>query len=570
MNRKFIRFVVQGIVAVIALNGVSVVAIAENVVVPGPANPTSISPLRLGTVNTVFGQLPVTSLPLGSIGLPTAFAGALLPVNPTAPGAGLVLPLPMGRPTIFAGTLFPIKSASSPTAPVVGPTLPLPMDPAKVLPVINPGPNPNPNPSPVIFYPTPAELTGAVSCEAFGFDFYRQLVESGYAADKDANIALSPLSLASVLETLRLGTIGTAQQELTAALHAEPLASGSGLSLINPDVFNGQGVTLSSANSLWFDNANSPKPTYVAAVQGEFGDVIYNVDFRNPTTAAATINNWISVNTAGHINDILTPRDLPYSTKLVVANAVYFKGKWASAFNQSATQSSQFHLASGLDLIVSMMHNSGNYRFALVDGIEVLELPYFGNSVSMLLLLPATSGSDGQPISLSGFGPFVLAGSPSISGSQSAAAAPGSSLQGIVQLEALLQGDWLRNAVAKLQTQSVRVTIPKFTFACQPDAISTLKGLGITQIFTPSGYFAPIFDGDQFYVNTFKHKAWLQVNEEGTEAVAVTVAALSSSCVGLPMNYVDFIADHPFLFVIRDNATGTPLFIGRVSNPQAK
>ena len=135
-------------------------------------------------------------------------------------------------------------------------------------------------------------------------------------------------------------------------------------------------------------------------------------------------------------------------------------------------------------------------------------------------------------------------------------------------METLLEGDWFENAISKLSKQGVDVAIPRFGFTCEPpNTASILASLGIKKIFSPSYEFAGISD-EELQVGCVKHRAWLEVTEEGTEAAAATVVTIVHvTCVGVPSGRPQFIADHPFLFMIRHNATGMPLFIGRVSNP---
>lgn len=387
--------------------------------------------------------------------------------------------------------------------------------------------------------PGPDKLTAA-SCEAFGFDFYRQLATTpGYRGASDKNIAISPVSLATVLEVLRLGATGESNSQLTKVLHAGAgQAAGAGAAGIGKsEAINSNGVTFSMANSLWIDLPFHPKETYLHAVDSEFGDAVFSLDFKQPEKAAARIDGWISDNTAGHIKDLLSAGDLPPSTAMIAANAVYFKGQWQTPFDVKRTADEPFQLASGKETPVKMMHRTGRLKFAEVDGVKVLELPYAGAAVnddaefSMVLLLPDAGSA------------------------------------AMAHLEGQLTGPWLAAALANFRSQRVNVAIPRFTFTCEPkETISILKALGLTQIFKPSADFAPISDKGSLYVGLFKHRAWLEVNEEGTKAAAATATGMMAAAVHA--RPAEFIADHPFLFVIQ--ARDTPLFVGRVSNPAGK
>ena len=326
-----------------------------------------------------------------------------------------------------------------------------------------------------------------------------------------------------------MGAAGEVEKELRTALHvAEAAPKGAGFIL--PGDLNSNGITLSMGNSLWVDARLQPNPDYLESVRSAFGDTVFKLDFSHPAQAAKEINDWISAKTNGHIRDLITAQDVPDATAMVIANAVWFKGVWATPFNAKLTRDAAFHLLSGKEIAVPTMHRHDQLGYAETDGIKVLDLPYGSGAVSMLLLLP-------EP------GPEALA-----------------------RLEASLHAGWLTQAVTGLVRKSVDVRIPRFTFSCEPsDAVGILKGLGLRRMFTPSKDFAKISDRKPLYVGMFKHRAWLEVNEKGTEAAAATAAGMR--LMAMPVTPLAFIADRPFLFVIRHNATGTPLFIGRVSNP---
>lgn len=376
-------------------------------------------------------------------------------------------------------------------------------------------------------------LLTAASCEAFGFDFYRQLVSvDAYRVATDRNVALSPLSLAEVLEVLRVGATRNVEKELNAVLHATDPVGGDQPGIVKPGDLDSKGVTLSIGNSLWVDKQFEPKKEFLKNVDAEFGSVVFSIAFAQATESANRINAWIGDKTAGHIKDLLNSRDIPAATAMIIANAVYFKGQWKSPFDEKQTQDGPFHLTSEKELTVPMMHSRGSFRFALVNGINVLELPYAGDSVSMVLILPPS-------------GPGELE-----------------------RTEGLLNGSWLRNSTGALKPTQVVVTMPRFTFSCEPEAIPVLKALGLNTMFQPSMDFEKISDKRPLYVGMFKHRAWLEVNEHGTEAAAATATGMVA--LAMPARPIEFTADRPFLFVIRHNATGTPLFIGRVSNPLVK
>ena len=365
-----------------------------------------------------------------------------------------------------------------------------------------------------------------VPCEEFAFDFFHQLSgDAQFDPAKDLNLAFSPFSLACVLDVLRLGATGNAEKELNAALHLEQSSPGAEARI------TARGVTLSAGNSLWIGTRFHPKAEFLHTADTRFGDVVFTADFDQPQQAAKRINGWISDKTAGHINDLISPANL-VGAGMVVANAVYFKGDWETPFKAAATSDKPFHLISGKEIPVPQMFHQGHYRYAEKDGVQILELPYQGGDVSMMLILPSQG------------------------------AAP------LNRLERELNAKWLRDAIASQTSVSVAVTLPRFKFSSEPaEIVGDLNALGIRSMFHSSLDFAKITD-DKLAVTAFKHRAWLEVNEKGTEAAAATGAAMRVLAMPVPAaKPIQFVADHPFVFVIRHSPTGTPLFVGRVSDP---
>lgn len=261
---------------------------------------------------------------------------------------------------------------------------------------------------------------------------------------------------------------------------------------------------------------------------------MFPADFTQPDKEAGRINAWISEHTAGHIKDLVKPESVK-NASLAVANAVYFKAEWDKPFDAAKTKEELFHLASRKTVEAPMMNKVAECRYAEKDGVKLLELPYAGREVSMLLILP-TPGAKGWEA-----------------------------------MEANLTKDWLKKTVGALENRSVTVKVPRWKITCEPpDCISVLKSMGVKRLFNASWDFMGISDQEPLYVSAFMHRTWMEVNEKGTEAAAATVAVMKRYSMAQEPESATFIADRPFLFVIRHNATGTPLFVGRVSNPSAK
>ena len=374
-------------------------------------------------------------------------------------------------------------------------------------------------------------LTGA-GCESFGFDFYRKLsaTQPPYCLDVDTNIAISPLSLASVLQAFRIGASGKAEEELNRVLQA-PKGAGQPADVVQPGDLKSKAIQFSIGNSLWVDKRFELKPGFVKLAKQQLDAGVFPADFSQPEKESAKINTWLCKHTAWHITDLVTP-DALKNASLVVANAVYFKADWNKPFDAAMTKEEPFHLVLGKTVQASMMNTVMECRYAMKDGVQVLELPYAGSEVSMLIVLPKQGAEN------------------------------------LTALENRLTEDWFRGTVGNMEKRSVNIKLPRWKITCQPsDCIAVLQSMGVKKMFTPSNDFTGISDKDPLFVSAFMHRTWMEVNEKGTESAAATVAAMPSCAAPSPTKPVTFIADHPFLFVIRHNATGTPLFVGRVANP---
>jgi serpin B len=361
-------------------------------------------------------------------------------------------------------------------------------------------------------------LTGAAASEAalgsainaFGLDLYSQL-----QGEKGGNLFASPLSIATALAMAYAGARGETATQMADVLHfsQDPAAMESAFAALLADLnAAGQsgGFSLDVADALWAQQGLPLLADFVSAMQSDFGGGLKQVDFAGDTeTARQTINNWVSQETNGKITDLFVPGALTAYTRLVLTNAIYFKGQWATAFDLAQTHDASFTLGSGDRVTAPTMHNTGGYRYMEKDGFQVLELPYADGRLAMDILLPSQSaGLQGLDIS----------------------ALPS-------DLNAWLQG---------MSFQQVAVSLPKFTMTTQFDLIPALKALGMTDAFGLGADFSGISDSGSMTITKVVHKAFIDVNETGTEAAAATGIGVSilAMLAGAP---VDFDASHPFL-----------------------
>jgi len=274
-------------------------------------------------------------------------------------------------------------------------------------------------------------------------------------------------------------------------------------------------------------------PEYISIAEKHYGAGLKEVDFIYHTEEArSTINRWVEGKTEGKIVDLMGPGVLDPLTRLVLTNAIYFKGQWEQQFRPEQTAEAPFRLSTGKQVIVPFMHQVATFRYGETGGTQVLELPYRGNELAMAVLLPKPDSS-------------------------------------LAELEAALRTDGVESILEALSPTLVDVSIPRFKFEAELSLNGYLKQLGMVDAFDDN---IADFSGmsDMFlYITHVLHKAFIEVNEEGTEAAAATAVVVGTKSIRLDPPKV-FMADRPFVFLIRDVRTGSILFIGRMADPLSK
>jgi len=364
---------------------------------------------------------------------------------------------------------------------------------------------------------------------AFALNLYDKLRTS------QGNLFFSPYSISTALAMTYAGARGDtarqmanvlqfpAQQEQLHEVFAE---LGTELNSIQK---NGK-VQIDVANSLWPQEKYPFLPGYIGLLKQYYSVSVTPLDYAKASEPARkTINDWVEDKTNHKIVDLIKPGMLDSLTRLVLANAVYFKGSWASQFDPGVTRNHFFHLASGPATTAKFMNREGDYPYSETPDLQALELPYIGGRLSMVVLLPRAA-------------------------------------DGLAALERELTEAKLQQWTGALLPRKVLVLLPKFKLTREFSLRKTLTAMGMTDAFNPLKADFSGMDGQTnwLYISDVVHKAFVDVNEEGTEAAAATavISVLGVEPVGL-----EFDADHPFLFLIRDNHTGSILFIGRVMDP---
>jgi serine protease inhibitor len=346
------------------------------------------------------------------------------------------------------------------------------------------------------------------------------------------NLFFSPFSISAALAMTYAGARGNTQVEMAQALHflldEEQLHPAFALLQARLDDIGRKGhVQMRVANALWPQQGYALLKEFLALTKQYYGVLVTAVDYGDAETARCTINAWIENKTENRIQEMI-PRDLLDATVcLILVNAIYFKGNWASQFDQSLTSDAPFWVTPAEQVQVPMMSQLIEFRYREGDGLQILELPYAGDDLSMVMLLPRE-------------------------------------IDGLAELEERLTVENLCRWTTGLWQSEVQVFLPRFeiTFPFRLD--DALTSMGMVDAFENADFSG--MDGTKsLYIGAVLHKAFVAVNEEGTEAAAA--AAVFMKAKGLPLPPPTFRADHPFVFLIRENSTGSILFLGRVVNP---
>ena len=350
------------------------------------------------------------------------------------------------------------------------------------------------------------------------------------------NLFFSPYSISSALAMTYSGARGDTSNEMAKTLHFIPGAERTnpafaGLNAKLDEIQKQGNIQLLIANSLWPQNDHHFLPEYLSVMNRYYGASVLPVDYLKASEEARTrINGWVEDRTHGKIRDIIQ-KPLPTNTFLVLVNAIYLKGNWAQQFDPKRTAKADFSLPSGAKKQVSMMRQGGRFGYHEIKDAKLLELPYVGEQLSMIFILPNEASQ-------------------------------------LSKLEDELTSANLQSWLSGIEEQFVRVDLPKFKVTWGTyDLIKPLKTIGIRKAFGTEADFSGMDGTKNFHIGLLLHKAFVEINEEGTEATASTVAGIKLG--GRPRMYT-FKADHPFLFVIRDNISGSILFIGRVLDPNSR
>jgi len=362
----------------------------------------------------------------------------------------------------------------------------------------------------------------------FGFEMFKILNESAV----NSNLLISPVSIAYALAMTNNGANGVTNEQIKLALsltgYTDTEINTALQRLSNSLETMDEKVVMDVANSIWYRKGITINPTFIDVNKRSYDAEISALNFDDPNSVNV-VNGWVAAKTHDKIPTIIqeiNPDDVMY-----LINAIYFKGTWKYTFNAEYTENLTFNLNNGSPVVAPTMNQKAKYKYCATEYAELLEIPYSNGSYNMVILLPK------RDLNVNSF------------------------------INKLDQNFWNRSLKAMQEKPDVNLYLPKFKFAYGKGLVTSLKRLGMVVPFSGSADFSRISTDANLAISNVIHKTFIEVNEEGTEAAAVTAIVMESTSAGGQTNNFYFTVDRPFVFAIKEKTDNTILFLGKVENP---
>ena len=388
-----------------------------------------------------------------------------------------------------------------------------------------------PRESPAVSQSDLAALVGGNN--AFSFDLYQALKGS------QGNLFYSPYSISLALAMTYAGARDSTEKQMAGTLHytlpqdrlhqafngLDQELSGRGQGAKGKD---GQGFRLNIVNAIWGQKGYPFLAQYLDLLAEDYGTGLRTLDFRGaPDASRQTINKWVEDQTEQRIKDLIPPGAIDPLTRLVLTNAIYFNAAWANNFEKNATQPDDFHLADGSTVKVPMMHQTEHLGYAVGDGYQAVTLPYDGRELEMVVLLPDQ-------------GKFA-------------------------EFEKSLNAGKVTSIINGITPEQVALSLPSYKYESQFSLSKILAAMGMPIAFSGQADFSGMTGNRELSISEVIHKAFVAVDESGTEAAAATAVIMRATA--MPVMPLAVTVDRPFIFLIRDIKSGSVIFVGRVMNP---
>ena len=364
----------------------------------------------------------------------------------------------------------------------------------------------------------------------FSFDIFKEIYETN-----EDNLFISPYSIFTALAMTYEGARSETAEEMANVLSVEQDNESFHNYMKNLyEVLNTKNseYNISTANALWVKENFQLLEAYLALIKDYYGGDATEIDYSNPTEAAEIINQWVEDQTNGLIEDLITPDAISPLTALILTNAIYFKGIWKTQFDPVNTTDRSFETTAGTSLEAPTMiiEDAGDvFSYTETDEVQILEMPYTGDDISMIVVLPKNND-----------------------------------LSSIINS---VDNDMFSMWMDSLDEEYVDIYLPKFEVETSYNLNDYLKALGMNIPFSSSADFSGVTGAKDLFISEVVHKAFIDVNEEGTEAAAATAVIMTTGVNGGSSSGIIFDCNHPFMYFIRHNDTGTILFIGSIEDP---
>jgi len=367
----------------------------------------------------------------------------------------------------------------------------------------------------------------ALCSNNFSFALYAEL------KGQPGNIFFSPYNISNALSIASAGARGETEQQmkivLCETLSPELFFSASAALAHTFEQQDKKLYELNIANRLFMQDGFGLLPAFGEVVTKQYKEPFEFVDFAKASQASNTINAWVAKKTRKKIKTIVEASMFSADTRLAIVSAIYFKGKWIQQFDKAETKKKPFYLDKGHKVDVDMMHQKETFNYMEDDALQMLELPYDGDRLSMAIILPREK-------------------------------------DGLKMVEGKMNSKMLSDCFAQANEEEVIVDLPRFKMETTYNLKPILSQIGMPVAFSGDADFSGINGAKDLYISDVVHKAFVQTDEEGSEAAAATAVIIATKSALQPKTY-SFVADHPFVFFIRDMQTGLILFAGRVTKP---
>ena len=390
----------------------------------------------------------------------------------------------------------------------------------------------------------PQTTTHTLSAVAEGNNQFALQLYGKLSKEQEGNLFCSPFSISSALAMTYAGARGETAEQMADVLHfttGQEQLHPAFKELLGQLVGSSRAANaetqrpyqLAVANRLWSARGYAFLDSFLRRTRDQYGAELEQLDFAKSDVARSRINGWVEKQTQGKIKNLIAPRVLNDSTRLVLTNAIYFKGDWDHPFRKSSTKDEAFHITDSKKVTAPLMRLHRDFGYGETKEMQFLELPYEGGDLSMVVLLPR----------------------------------PGTTLDRATAA-AMESSKSLQQQLAKLGSKDVVVHLPRFTMTSQFDLVDTLAAMGMTNAFDADrADFSGMTSEEELMISAVIHKAFVEVNEKGTEAAAATAVELAPAAAPVEEEPIVFRADRPFAFLIRHLRTGAILFMGRVVDP---